>query len=420
VTSTPLSDALDISGAWRESLELDALVGDQLRDAGVANHTVDVVAIGKASRTMASACAAFFGDKLLKKLLIVDGASESSPELDVDVVVGEHPLPGSGSVRAGARLLEFLDAPTTAQCTVFLVSGGASSLCVVPEPPMHVDDVVAIFRAALETGINITTLNQLRAATSAIAGGGILRHVSTQRSIALIMVDNVVSGAAWVASALTYEYQPERSDVTALLEAINRATLPLATTVYESFERRRVAMQRPVTTAHENRVVAQPSMVLDITRQRAQQHGYRVVSLGSEIHGDVNDVADQWADVISRELSKGDRLCVVGVGEVTVRVSGSGKGGRCQAIAWAMAKVLERTTRDGVFVARATDGRDFVQGVGGAWVDTSTIARAASLGIDWAAIAVENDTFRGLSALGQVIEGSGTGWNLCDLYVAIL
>jgi glycerate-2-kinase len=85
-----------------------------------------------------------------------------------------------------------------------------------------------------------------------------------------------------------------------------------------------------------------------------------------------------------------------------------------------MAKVLERTTRDGVFVARATDGRDFVQGVGGAWVDTSTIARAASLGIDWAAIAVENDTFRGLSALGQVIEGSGTGWNLCDLYVAIL
>lgn len=418
MTSKQLDDALTISDEWRGVLNLRELIETRLRQAGVLGDTIDIVAIGKASRTMASACREIFADHVRRSFLVVDQA-EASDAPSSELVVGEHPLPGAGSLRAGDRLLEFLAEPTNATCTVFLVSGGASSLCARPQPPVDVDDLHELFNAAVESGIDITALNKLRAATSTIAGGAVLRHVRTVRSTALIMVDNVLSGAPWVASALTYEYQPNETEVSALLGQIDRLATPLATRVFESNERRRQLLQHPITTTHENLVVAQPSMVLDVAARSAEQRGYRVVQMGSDLHGDVHDVVDHLSQTLAVELLTPGPLCVIGVGEVTVQVRGSGTGGRCQEFAWAMAGVLALLERPGVFIARASDGRDFVQGVAGAWVDASTTQRAKALGIDWLAVSLQNDTFSGLLALDQLLDGSSTGWNLCDLYVTL-
>ena len=151
--------------------------------------------------------------------MIVEEGPAFSLDADVEFVIGEHPLPGLGSLMAGERLVEFLESSTDAECTIFLISGGASSLCALPQSPMELDDLHELFAAVLEAGADITTLNQLRAASSRIAGGAILRSVRTPRSLALIMVDNVVSGERWVASGLTFDYEPNRYDVEALLAA---------------------------------------------------------------------------------------------------------------------------------------------------------------------------------------------------------
>jgi len=418
VTSKQLDDALTISDEWRGILSLRELIETRLQRADALGETIDIVAIGKASRGMTNACREIFGDQVRRSFLVVDEADASDSPTSV-VVVGEHPLPGAGSVRAGERLVEFLAEPTDATCTLFLVSGGASSLCARPQPPVDVEDLHEFFNAALESGTDITALNQLRAATSSIAGGAVLRHVLTVRSIALIMVDNVISGASWVASALTYEYEPSGSDVTALLGRIDRLATPLATRVFESSERRRQSLQHRVTTAHENLVVAQPSMLLDTAVRSAERRGYRVVPVGSDLHGDVHGVVDHFSRTLSSELLTQGPLCVIGVGEVTVRVRGSGTGGRCQEFAWAMAEVLAALERPGVFVARASDGRDFVPGVAGAWVDASTTRKAQALGIEWLTVSLRNDTFNGLMALDQLLDGSSTGWNLCDLYITL-
>jgi glycerate 2-kinase len=418
VTSKQLENALTISGQWRDELNLHELIEARLREADVLGETVDIVAIGKASRTMTGACRAIFGDRVRRAFMVVDEA-ETTDEGDSEVVVGEHPLPGEGSLRAGERLLAFLEESSEATCTVFLVSGGASSLCARPQAPIDTDDLHEIFKAALQSGVDITTLNKVRAATSSIAGGSILRQVHTERSVALIMVDNVISGAPWVASALTYDYEPTEDDVTALLERVNCADTPLATRVFQSSERRRRLLQDPVTTMHENYVVAQPSMVLDAAARNAAQLGYRVILIGSDVHGDVRDVVANLTTTLAVELLTSGPLCVLGVGEVTVQVRGAGTGGRCQEFAWAMAEVLAALERPGVFVACATDGRDFVRGVAGGWVDGATLQKAQSLGIDWTAVADDNDTFSGLLALEQLLDGTGTGWNLCDLYVTV-
>jgi glycerate-2-kinase len=42
------------------------------------------------------------------------------------------------------------------------------------------------------------------------------------------------------------------------------------------------------------------------------------------------------------------------------------------------------------------------------------------VGLDWSSVGRAHDTYPALRALGQLIEGGHTGWNLCDLYVALV
>jgi glycerate 2-kinase len=422
VTSRLVSDAQAVSSRWLNELDLVSLTEQRLNASGLLDPGVgvDVVAIGKASREMSAAAIAILGTRLRRRLTICDEASVALNDRTPDVVVGEHPVPGEGSLNAGGALVAFLEGPSQADVTLFLLSGGASSLCVRPETPVTLQDLRGIWDAAMISGIDITTLNMIRASSSAIAGGGVLRHVRTARSQSLILVDNVISGVEWVASGLTYDYQPTREEVTSLIDQIGLSETPLGQRLLEASAHRAHALLSPVSSHYENAVLADPAMMLEYATVEARRRGYRVLDMGSHVHGNVAVVSEHWADVLRREVASSDSVAVLGVGEVTVQVRGAGTGGRCQEFAWYMAKVLAELDRDAAFVARASDGRDFVEGVGGAWVERSTMERAQSSGVDWLAVAQANDSHPALRALGQLLEGGHTGWNLCDLYAALM
>ncbi len=417
--SKALIDAREIASAWTVGLNLGDLITDGLVRAGVIDVDVDVVAIGKASREMANACHAVLGDHVQRTFIVSDEGGWVPP-YNAEVMIGSHPLVSGASIAAGARLVDFLGEQTSASSTVFLVSGGASSLCALPLAPLTATDLRALWDAAMAVGLDITTLNKLRAATSAIAGGLVLGHVRTLRSTSLIMVDNVVSGEAWVASGLTYGFWPSPIELVTLVDQLNGSGSLLAERLLEAGELRRTLTSAAIETAHENIVIAAPSLVLRRTSSAAEHRGYRAVDLGSAVHGDVAAVGRHFDSIINDEARRGGPFCVLGVGEVTVRVRGSGRGGRCQELAWLMAPTLAHLDVDAVFAAIATDGRDFIDGVGGAWVDHMTMSSLETMNIPWGEIARNNDSFRGLSRLGQLLPGGRTGWNLCDLYLALV
>ena len=123
---------------------------------------------------------------------------------------------------------------------------------------------------------------------------------------------------------------------------------------------------------------------------------------------------------VSAESLVKSPFCVVGVGEMTVRVRGSGVGGRCQEFVCRMALRFGAYERDVVAVARATDGRDFVKGIAGGWSDNETVRRAREHGIDLASVVSDNDSYAALHELQQLIGGGRTGWNLCDVYLVLV
>jgi len=201
---------------------------------------------------MASAARDVLTEHVQRQLVIVDEGPAISLDVDVEFVIGEHPRPGLGSLMAGERLVEFLEGSKNAECTIFLISGGASSLCALPQSPVDLDDLASCSRQCSSRCGHHDT-QPTACGEFADRRGAILRRVRTSRSIALIMVDNVVSGERWVASGLTFDYTPQRHDVESLLHTIGRDTGRLAQNILEAYERRGEAMAVPIATNHQNR-----------------------------------------------------------------------------------------------------------------------------------------------------------------------
>ncbi len=414
VEDEPLSEAMFLATSWRASLSLIDLTRAQLGDLDGTTTPVDVVALGKAAPEMADAVSSVLGT--VRRRFVVSEISVAEGPGDVSLA-GEHPVPGAGSEIAGRRLREFLTAPSDAEVTLFCVSGGASSLCVAPAPPLGLEDLAVIWDRAIEKGWDITRLNRVRAATSLISGGAVLRQVRTARSLSLVMVDNVGGGAAWVASGLTYEFDPDATERGEIVTELGPWPGAVERRLVAGLSRRAELMAEPVATDHENRIVVEPVAALDNLLETAQRRGLATRSLGT-IKDDVEDVVSDFARALA-EAPPGE-FCLAGIGEVTVRVDGGGSGGRCQEFALRMGEVLAGLGRPGAFVALSTDGRDFVEGVGGAWSDESTPQRLSELGVDVRATLEHHDANGALAEVGQLVQGGRTGWNLCDLYVVVL
>ena len=410
-----VKDAHLIAQSWLSEISLSGLIQDRLADTTLIGQ-VDVVALGKASREMFDSLREILGSRLGRHFIVCDRDSASRDSEELSVRVGEHPLPGAGSVAAARELVEFLEAGSESDTTLFAISGGASSLCNLSQHPMTMEDLASIWQYALRGGVDITTLNRLRAATSQIAGGLILRHVRTATSMSLIMVDNVVSGAEWVASGLTYDATISDNDLDELLERFHIPDGELRRRIVEAAERRSINAKVPVTTNHTNTVLAEPSLMLNAAISTAKSLGYRVYSLGASVTGEASSVAKRMCKRAA-SVKTPEPFCVIGAGEVTIALSGNGVGGRCQEMAWAAAPWLERLQRRAGFVAHASDGRDHVAGVAGAWADNKSMSRINDEDFNYDAILEDHDTLPALSAIGQLIPGEHTGWNLCDLYV---
>ena len=199
----------------------------------------------------------------------------------------------------------------------------------------------------------------------------------------------------WVASGLTFDFVPSRDEVSnrLLSASVNRSDTPLASRILDASEVRGDIMGKPVTTIHENRVIAEPAQVLVAVGAEASRRGYRVIELGASLHGDVQEIVDAMAaNVVIRIPGQGRSAWSASV-RSTVQVRGAGVGGRCQEFAWRMAGAFGEYERDVVAVARSTDGRDYVQGIAGGWSDRETLRRARELGIDFASVIQDSDSY---------------------------
>lgn len=339
-----------------------------------------VAAVGKAAVTMALGAYDVLGAGIERCLVVtrdregLAALADRTPE----VWLSAHPVPDERSLAAGKRLLEWVDTLPEAARPLFLVSGGASSLVEVLEPPLGLADLEAFTRAALAADVAIGELNARRVALSRIKGGKLAARLNGRSARALFVSDVPADDPRVIGSGLMGPAPggPDR-------------------------------VEREVVASVDHAVAAVAAA------------GKR---LGLTVHAPEARFADTAVRVAARcahELRLADaQLCVWG-GESTVQLPADhGRGGRNQHLALAAARLIAGHG-DLLLLAVGTDGSDGTTADAGALVDANTCARVTLAGLDADACLARADSARALAASGDLVHTGPTGTNVGDLVIGL-
>jgi len=380
---------------------------------------VQVISIGKAGHTMVEALSERVGASL--EGIVASSVEPQSQVRGFRYFRGGHPTPNADSLRAASAMLTTLQAQNASSLVIFLLSGGGSSIVEKPiDDDITLDDLVATYRALVHSGAPIADMNAVRKHLSAVKGGRLAQAAFPAQQVSLLVSDVPDNTPDALASGPTMPDSTSVEDCYRIAEKYDLLTqFPPSTR--ELFERH--ALEETPKSDDPAFVRARFWNILS-NQTAVDEASVAAERAGFLVH--VDNSCDDWdyeraADYLlnrARELRQQfSPVCLISGGEVTVKVTNAGTGGRNQQFALSCA---EKIAGESITVLSAgTDGVDGNSPAAGAVVDGSTLERARSRGFDVREALAKFDAYPLFSALGDTIETGPTGNNLRDLRILL-
>ena len=388
---------------------------------------VHLVGAGKAGRAMGEAALAALGKRVADGVIAVPRGAEgrSGP---VRFAAAGHPVPDIFSLAAAREILSLLERAGKGDLVIALVSGGGSAMLSAPAEGITTEEKAETFRLLLREGADIASFNAVRKHLSEVKGGLLARAAQPAATWALLLSDVPGDDPSVIASG---PFSPDPTTYADAIGVLERYGIFYAV---PSPVRRHLAEgaagafpetpkpDDPAFLGTTSALVGTNRTAMEAARgvAREQVTGPTVTALlPGFLRGEARECARSFCSGLRKAaeaLSPGHAVVVVAGGETTVNVRGGGKGGRNQEFALAAAVELAGEGAMAVLAA-GTDGIDGPTDAAGAFVDGTTVARAASLGLDPVAHLENNDAYPFFEALGDLVVTGPTGTNVADLAI---
>lgn len=342
-----------------------------------------VVAIGKAADAMLQGALRYLREDLQSALLITKHAHVSDKirqhPAAIKIIESSHPVPDSTSLQAGEALCHYLYELPQGARVLFLISGGTSSLVEVLKEGWSLEALQAKTQELLADGSSIAEINAVRRDLSLIKGGK-LWQVLGQRQVDCLLISDVAGDdPAVIGSGLLFPVPEQVKDF--------------------SWQ-----------------IIASNQQILQAMRQFArQQFALPITVLGDFQDAAAEQVAQSCVTYIQQHASG---LYLWSAETSVILPENPGYGGRNQHLALAAAQHLQDV--EGIYLlAAGTDGTDGMSEEAGALVDSSTVQRGESTGLDvrQSLQAADSGTF--LAASGDLINTGPTGSNVMDVIIGL-
>jgi hydroxypyruvate reductase len=338
-----------------------------------------VLAVGKAAGAMAEVAEGHYPN--LSGIAVVPHGTDA--RLDgIALVHAGHPIPDEASVAAARRLLALAETAGPGDLVLALLSGGASALACLPGDGLSLADKQVLTADLLRSGATIGEINCVRRHVSRIKGGRL------RATLTLAIADTIGARPEDIGSGPTVADPTSVGDAQAILD--------------------RYGLDAPLTESAtrvegEFRLVAGAADALAATAREAQRLGYRPVLLG-EVAGEAREIGRGHAR-LALEAPPGTAL--ISGGELTVTVTGAGRGGpNCEY-------ALAASGHEGLAgLAADTDGLDGTSGAAGAFFDGDAVGAAEAL--------ATNDSAGWFAARDKLFVTGPTGTNVSDLRIILV
>jgi glycerate 2-kinase len=393
-------------------------ISEDLYDLHSYNRVL-VVSIGKAAHTMVSALEIQAGDNF--EGIVASSVQPSSQARGFRYFFGGHPTPNEESIRAAEAILRSLTAQNASSLVIFMLSGGGSSIAEKPiDDEISLEDLIATYRVLVHSGAPIAEINAVRKHLSAIKGGRLARAALAAQQVSILVSDVPDNMPDALASGPTMPDSTSVEDCYAIA-AKHRMLEQFPLSVRELF-RRHALEETPKSddpAFHRSRwwTVLSNSTLLEASKKEAERAGFAVQMDNSCDDWDYMRAADYLLGRLRELRMQSERICLISGGEVTVKVTNGGVGGRNQQFALACA---QKIAGENITVLSAgTDGIDGNSPAAGAIVDGTTLERARSRGLEPAASLLGYNAYPFFDALGDTIMTGPTGNNLRDLRILL-
>lgn len=378
--------------------------------------------VGKAARYMVLA---------LRELVSVDEChvlyiTQNEPE-EAFGMQGSHPAPNKKSREAARQLISFIDKIPPEATVLFALSGGASALVCEPAENLELDDVNRVHKLLLESGAAIDEMNAVRKHLSKIKGGQLLRYLDPECTLIDLVISDVpgddleiIGSGPTTTDSSTYQdaydillrYDLWETCPDSVKAHIEKGLLGEAPETLKKGE-------DPLRT-HHSFIIGSAAHFAESVGKEAQRQGFPTWIAPEAYDASVDEVAQRVADKINEQDSKKEgKRALIFYGESTVKVTGSGKGGRNQELA--LRGALNIAGKKGIsWLSAGTDGIDGPTDAAGATVDGQTIAKAEQKGLEAVKFLVNNDSYHFHEQMGTLFKTGATGTNVMDITIVLV
>ena len=335
-----------------------------------------LLAIGKDAGRMCEAAIKVLKDKVSDGFVLTKYGHYRCPDDRILHLEAGHPIPDDNSLQGSRLIVEWMSGLGRESELIVLLSGGGSALFEMLNDGIDQAGLTSLNRALLRSSLGIAAVNLERAKYSRLKAGGALTFFKGKQLKVFALSDVEHDDPAVIASG---PFTPVHTD--------------------ERGEYRIIGNNMSFRT-----ILAEELLPLD----------YDIQIDPSFLSGDQNGLLK----TIERELKHSQERGKITIwgGELPVKVTGSGKGGRCTHLAL-LAALLLASHPGAVFIALATDGSDNLSGSAGAWVDAQTLEQLGKLGVDICQVLEEMDSYTALNRLGQIIVRGEFHANVNDVFI---
>ena len=392
-----------------------------------------VLGAGKAGGAMAAAVEALWPAEAPMSGLVVTRYGAIPPAFQqrrregrvrIQVVEAAHPVPDAAGREAAARIAQAARGLTADDLVLCLMSGGASSLLVLPAEGISLEEKQAVNKALLRSGAAIGEMNTVRKHLSAIKGGRLAAMCAPARVVTLLISDVPGDAPETIGSGPTVPDPTTCADTLAILARYGIEIPAAARAGLESGAFETPKPGNRVFDGHAVHMIATPLQSLHAAAEVVRNAGLAVHVLSEEMEGESREVGSVHAALarhIARHGAPFAKPCVVlSGGETTVTVRNkSGRGGR--ATEFLLGSALALQGEPGVWILAAdTDGIDGVEENAGAIVTPDTLARGAAAGVKAREFLDRNDAYTYFDKLGDLVVTGPTYTNVNDFRAMLI
>ncbi len=394
-----------------------------------AQQRIHIFGLGKAAQTMAAGVKAALAELPFNGALITKHSNEYLEKYllpEIHTFVGDHPVPTIRSYNAVNASLKTLGHMQSEDVVICLISGGGSSLAILPREGISVDDYQKVTRSLLECGATIQEINVIRQRLDQFKGGGLIKLLSPANIITLILsdvvgdpLDIIASGptVAPISDIMKAEYILKKY---ALVKKIPSSVLKYL--FDDEFQERDTHSLVNINPDRyiENIMIGNNTSAAQAACDTARKLGFTTRIMDNRLQGEASDTGSKLGAFLREEIKKRknsiDKCCWIFGGETTVTIHGNGKGGRNQELALSAAREIAGLSNAGV-LSIATDGEDGPTDAAGAFVTGETMMKGQQAGLEIETYLKNNDAYPYLEKVGGLIKTGPSGTNVNDLVI---